>query len=217
MYLDFLRPEQTLSRFTLQVFLLSFWISFKACPILPLPFCCSCWCHLKAGTSEAFGETWMRSGTNLFSVFSCVGSFRSRTDVVCFDSTCKVWGGWLLAVWAIGFSDWSYSKHATILIGGVLANQRDVWEGRNTVCALFFYACRSVISCFHVAPHTYCISHKRRTYTLLWSWQHVEAGCSVQLFGFRQETTEWLDEGSWLLVLVWAVCGGCYSQLKHRT
>ena len=31
------------------------------------------------------------------------------------------------------------------LIGGVLANQRDVWEGRNTVCALFFHALRSVV------------------------------------------------------------------------
>ena len=52
------------------------------------------------------------------------------------------------------------------LIGGVLANQRGVWEGRNTVWTLFFYALRSVISCFHVAPPTYCISHKRRMYTL---------------------------------------------------
>ena len=32
-------------------------------------------------------------------------------------------------VWAIGFSDWL----CAILIGGVLANQRSVWEGRNTV------------------------------------------------------------------------------------
>ena len=31
------------------------------------------------------------------------------------------------------------------LIGGVLANQHGVWEGRNTVCALVFYALRSVI------------------------------------------------------------------------
>ena len=35
------------------------------------------------------------------------------------------------------------------LIGGVLANQCGVWEGRNTVCALVFYALRS-ISCFRV-------------------------------------------------------------------
>ena len=35
------------------------------------------------------------------------------------------------------------------LIDGVLANQRGVLEGRNTVCALFFYALHLVISCFH--------------------------------------------------------------------
>ena len=40
----------------------------------------------------------------------------------------------------------------TILIGGVQTNQHGVWEGRNTVCALFFYTLRSVIpfSCFEV-------------------------------------------------------------------
>ena len=37
-----------------------------------------------------------------------------------------------------------------VVIGGVLADKRSVWEGRNIVCALFFYALRSVISCFHV-------------------------------------------------------------------
>ena len=53
--------------------------------------------RLKAGThrsncwtSEAFGETRTRSGTNLFGVFSCAGSFRSRIDVVRSDSTCEV-------------------------------------------------------------------------------------------------------------------------------
>ena len=39
------------------------------------------------------------------------------------------------------------------LIGGVLANQRGVWEGRNTVCALFFYALCAVIPCFHVLEY----------------------------------------------------------------
>ena len=34
------------------------------------------------------------------------------------------------------------------LIGGVLANHCSVWEGRNTVCALVFYALLFVISCF---------------------------------------------------------------------
>ena len=36
----------------------------------------------------------------------------------------------------------------TLLFGGVLVNQCSVWEGQNNVCALFFYALRSVISCF---------------------------------------------------------------------
>ena len=112
---------------------------------------------LKAGahrpnrwTSEAFVETWTRSGTNLFGVFSYVWSFWSFTNVVCSDSTCEVWEGWLSAIWAIGFSDWLYASCMTILIGGVLANQRGVWEGWNTVCVLFFYALHSVIPCFHV-------------------------------------------------------------------
>ena len=39
------------------------------------------------------------------------------------------------------------------LIGGVLANQRGVWEGRNTVCALFFCALCSIIPCFHVLEY----------------------------------------------------------------
>ena len=41
------------------------------------------------------------------------------------------------------------------LTGGVLANQHSVWEGRNTVCALVFYAqiLTSVISCFHVLEY----------------------------------------------------------------
>ena len=42
------------------------------------------------------------------------------------------------------------SEPLNSLIGGVLANQHGVWEGWNTLCALVFYALRSVISCFHV-------------------------------------------------------------------
>ena len=38
-----------------------------------------------------------------------------------------------------------------VLIGGVLSNQRSVWEGWNNVCTLFFYALCSVIFCFHVS------------------------------------------------------------------
>ena len=158
-------------------------------------FCGFLMARVKAGThwpnrrtSEAFGETRTRSGTNLFSLFSCAGSFQSCVDVVFSDSTCKVWGSWLLTVWAIGFSDWLCASCMTILIGGVLANQRCVWEGRNTVSALFFWMLHSVISCFHVAPPAYCISRKHITYMLLWSWQHIEALCSMQLFCWTGQT-----------------------------
>ena len=37
-----------------------------------------------------------------------------------------------------------------VLIGGVLANQHSVREGRNTVCTLVFYAIHSVIPYFAV-------------------------------------------------------------------
>ena len=93
--------------------------------------------NLKAGThppncwtSEAFGENWTMLGTDLFGVFNCVGSFRSRADVVCSNSTCKVWGGGLSAV-----SDWLCASCMTILIGSVLVNQHGVW--RNTVRFVF--------------------------------------------------------------------------------
>ena len=102
-----------------------------------------------------------------------------------------------------------YASYMTILNGGVLANQRGVLEGQNSVCALFFYALCSVISCFHVAPPAYCISRKHRTYMLLWSWQHVEAVCSMQLFCQTGQTrgNRVSDKGSWLLVLVLVVWG----------
>ena len=44
------------------------------------------------------------------------------------------------------------------LIGGVLANQRDVWEGRNTVCTLVFYALLSVIPRCHALQYWHEIS-----------------------------------------------------------
>ena len=40
------------------------------------------------------------------------------------------------------------SEPLVSLIGGVLANQCNVWEGLNTVRALFFYALHAVIPCF---------------------------------------------------------------------
>ena len=93
--------------------------------------------------SEAFGDTRTSLGKNLFGVFSCEHT----------EQTCEVWDGWLSAVGAIGFSDWLCASCMTILIGSVLANQRGVWEGRNIVCALFFYALCSVIFCFHILEY----------------------------------------------------------------
>ena len=68
------------------------------------------------------------------------------------------------------------------------------------MCALFFYALLFVISCFHVAALAYCILRKRITYMLLWSWQHVEEVCSMQLFNRsdkRQESGQIKAVGCW--------------------
>ena len=164
----------------------------------------NCW------TSKVFVETRTRSGTNLFGVFSCVGGW-SRVNVVCSDSTCKVWGGWLSAVWATGLSDWLCASCMIILIGSVLVNKCGVWEGWNTVCSLF--SMHSVPSFPVVAPPTYCISCKCRAYPLLWSWQHVEAVCSMQLFCQTAQTRGNRVVGKRQLVWVWAVCGGLN---RHR-
>ena len=113
---------------------------------------------LKAGTHqpnrwtcEAFGETGTRSGTNMFGVFSCIRGFRSCLDAVCSIQHAKSeevavghlshWILWLCASWM------------AVLIGGVQANQRNVWEERNTECAVFFYALCSVILRFHVLQY----------------------------------------------------------------
>ena len=43
------------------------------------------------------------------------------------------------------------SEPLDTLIGGVLANQRGLWEGQNTVCTLFFSVLRHLLfSCFGV-------------------------------------------------------------------
>ena len=54
----------------------------------------------------------------------------------------------LLTMLCHGYSDWLWARCMTILIGGALANQRGVWERRNTVCALVVYALRSILSSF---------------------------------------------------------------------
>ena len=78
------------------------------------------------------------------------------------------------------------SEPLASLIGGVLVNQGSVWEGRNSMCALFFCHFLFWRCGMRLVPpavkEAYCISRKCRTCTLLWSWQHVEAVCSMQLF-----------------------------------
>ena len=124
-------------------------------------------------------------GTNLLDVFSCVGSFWNRTDVVCSDSTCKVWERWLSAVWAIGFSDWLRASCMTILIGGCASES--AWCVGGILCSLCFsmhsvpsfpvFMCWSMRLAPPAVKEAYCISRKCRTYVLLWSWQHVDAVC----------------------------------------
>ena len=87
--------------------------------------CCKYCPYLKAETqrpnrwtSEAFWETQTMLGINMFGVFSCVGSFRSRADVVGSNSACKVWGGGQSDVWAIGFSDWQCASESVRCVGG---------------------------------------------------------------------------------------------------
>ena len=115
----------------------------------------------KAGThwpnhwmSEPFRETRTSLGTNLFGVFCCIRSFWNRVeDVVCLDSTCEVWEGWLLAIGAILSSDWLCASCMTILIGSVLANQRSACGGAEN-CVRFVFLCTPfhdfLFSCFGV-------------------------------------------------------------------
>ena len=56
---------------------------------------------------------------------------------------------------------------------------------------------------------TYCISRKRRTYTLFsWQWSKRCVQWNFSAEQVRREAAEWSDKGSWPLVWVWAVCGG---------
>ena len=104
-------------------------------------------------------------------------------------------------------SDWRCASESARYVGGA----------EYCVCFVFLCTpfCHSLFPCFGVlAPpdvkETYCISCKRRTYTLLCSRQpskrHVHRNFSAEQV--RREATERSDRGSWLLVWVWAVCLG---------
>ena len=116
----------------------------------------NCW------MSEAFGETWMRLGTNIFGVFSCVGSFGSHADVVCSDLTCKVWEGWLSAVSGIGFSDWRCASKSARCVGGA------------EYCVRFVFLCTLFHHFLFLCSATYLQHLTQGVYTLLWSRQHVD-------------------------------------------
>ena len=106
----------------------------------------------------------------------------------------------------------------TILIGGVLANQRG--RGKilcvplnSMVWTLFYYELRSGISCFHVLDYW----HKTSITESLASAERTPYCVIVSLrdgmFHFspkevRQEATEWSDKGGCLLFWVLVVCGG---------
>ena len=161
----------------------------------------------------------------------------NRADSVCSISTCKVWKRWLLAIWAIEFSDWLCISYMTILIGGVLANQCGVWEEQNTVCTLFFYALRSIISCFHVLENWHKTSTTRwltASRTSAERTHYCGVGCKlkqcVQCIFFakqvRREATEQSDKGSsplvWVLVptdivllFFFVKCAGAFYSRHH--
>ena len=84
-------------------------------------------CILATWTSETFGETRTSSGTNLFGSFSCVGSFwkpvSGPIQLAKSESVAVRRTGRRLILWLCA------SCSMTIQIGGVLANQRGVWEG----------------------------------------------------------------------------------------
>ena len=131
--------------------------------------------------SEAFLETQTSSGTNLFGVFSCVGSFGDRVDSICSNSTCKVcWRGRILCA-----------------------------PLNSMVCALFFYALCSIISCFHVLDYWHKTS-ATRSHTIAECTRNwgSKFQCNFSAEQVRWAATEWLDKGSWLLVWVWVVYGG---------
>ena len=144
-----------------------------------------CLLPLKAGThqpnpwtSEAFGESRMRSGTRMFGVFSCVGSFWSRVDVVCSYSTCEVWGGgpldsfhwilWLVVCQLNGGSDWWRASESARCVGGAEYRVRFVF-----LCSPFRH---SPFSCFELLARLVVVSVQEE---LMCVCLVMPAACSV--------------------------------------
>ena len=108
----------------------------------------------------------------------------------------------------------------TILTGSVLANQHSVWEGQNTVYALFFYALRSVISCFHGLEYLHETSATHLLHLVQAQNVHATVELAARRSGAfnatflpngsdeRQQSGRIKAVGCWLFVWVWAVCVG---------
>ena len=137
--------------------------------------------HLRV--SGAFKPETHRANIGHLKRLEGLGQIREQICSVCSAAleafgTCEVLECWLLAIWAIRYSDWLCASCMTILIGGVPANQHHCGRGRilcaplNTMaCALFFYALRSITSCFHVLDYW----HKTTT---TWSQGDLLRVCS---------------------------------------
>ena len=87
--------------------------------------------------------------------------------------------------------------------------------------ALFFYALHSIISYFHVLDYWHKTSAtrsypkaERTCYCVIGSRWGGMFQCYLSAERVRQEATEWAGKGSWLLVWVWAMCGGLYRVIK---
>ena len=83
-------------------------------------------------------------GNNMFGAFSGVERFQTRVDVVGFDSTCEVWGGWLSDVWAIGFSDWRCASESARCVGG--AEYCVCFGFLSTLFRHFLFSCFGVLT-----------------------------------------------------------------------
>ena len=142
---------------------------------------------------EAFGTAWTASAPTQHAKSENVGCWPSEPLDTLIGCVLAVWPFWLAVV---------------------LANQRGVWEGQNTVCATELYGvcCRSVISCCCVSDYWPEISAERTRYCVISSRRGGMFQCDFSAERVRREATERSDKGSWMLVWVWAVCRG----LKKR-
>ena len=126
-------------------------------------------------------------------------------------------GQQLLAVRAIGYSDWLCASESAWCVWGA-----EYCVSRRTLWHVLCFSMHSVpsfpvlvfwITCTRPAPRDvkedYCISRNRKStrYCVVGSGGRMSQ-CNFSAEQVRREATQWSDKGSWLLVWVWAVCGG---------